>query len=380
MSSEPLFLGFGTPPAVELEAELAACYVFRLPFRLRLPNRHWSDLSWDGESFALAVHNMVKIPNEETKFQNVIKALGEVGTFRGWESLFTDVVVVVRVISEEEVLAEHVLAGNSEAIAAAEKLVDGRIDRAMTFVNQFVIAYSRVGRSGAGELWGGTPLSVLTSRSVLDSLSLKVSVVRPPAHVLTSNDVSKIFSRVRSFIVHSRPGQLTGSFHGAADQDIVSIPAQLDLQTRYSFYEMAFKARRHAIAGEQDQALLMAVIALESAVGSHVRHEMIHRALDHGVTPKKASGLADEYIRGLGISRLLETVPLILMPEDDRPSLEEIRACASALTARNAIVHSLVDKGGSPKRRSYAPATLEKHRKAVLKMYERYATAVAKSH
>ena len=94
-------------------------------------------------------------------------------------------------------------------------------------------------------------------------------------------------------------------------------------------------------AGHQNQemAVITAVAALEAAVNLFARSRL---------EPILGSSLTGQLFREQGMHALIQALPKLQFPSHAQPSEETTSLVLNAITARNALMHGLHDKGGNP--------------------------------
>ena len=138
--------------------------------------------------------------------------------------------------------------------------------------------------------------------------------------------------------------------------------------------EFAFEACRYAANRDYRMAVLMAVIALESAHNAFIRYEL--SKILHGNDKAKASTIND-LLREHGFYSISKITPYLFLDENERPSEADLKASLEAISIRNAIMHSLQRKGLS-KLRNYKTDDLIKALKGAVAVRDIYSMALLK--
>jgi hypothetical protein len=338
----------------------SAC-VLRLPFRMRVGVFYEQVIKGERHSVRLAFLNTLDLPDEAAT-----DAAHREGEF--FRIFQTSAVAVVPFEYVSSSTIEAVKAGPSAPGAQPPRILEHYDHHAdvLDALNQFTVAYSLATR----EWFGGVPLRMLRHEDLWEYVTWDVVLVLPKGYLFEREDYVQLI-QLRSARGAHIVATLTGEFHDFGAEVLQRIPAYLSAQEQHIYFELAFEARSRMIAADFRGGLLLAVAALEGAHAAMVQACFANR-FQRGVN---SSRHAEDFLRGLGMSRALEITPALFLGDADRPDPALVKKCLAAISCRNEIMHALRNGRGEYKARLRSTDELSKLTVAVLDLTDFFIAA-----
>jgi hypothetical protein len=223
-------------------------------------------------------------------------------------------------------------------------------------------------------LFGGQALARLTNMELFDSMKCEIAYVGRFGQVPNWSECFKFADSCGSIVLQ----QVHGDFGDLPLTLLEGIKRSLDLKHEYIFYEFALDAKTRMANKDYVAALLYSVIALEGAHAAMLRLGLQSRfmhILDEEERNKVVESRVADLLRTEGLFVLNQLTPFLFMEENERPSANEINACATGITMRNAIMHS-IRKKGRYRLRQWSNREITDAYSDVLAVYNKYVRAI----
>jgi hypothetical protein len=340
--------------------DIAAIYILRLPFRLRVGENF--SFKYDDKT-DLFVRNNFAVPSELTT-QELLHRMASTTPATPIEALNSDIGIAIWNLG----LDSNVL----RRIAPDAELINmpSRHFAALCAINDFIVAYQTTTQM----LFGGQVLGRLTNTELFDSMKCEIAYIGRFGQVPNWSECFKFADSCGSIVlqqVHGEVGDLPPTL-------LDGIKRALDLKHEYIFYEFALDAKTRMVNNDYVAALLYSVIAFEGAHAAMLRLGLQSRfmhVLDEEERNKIVESRVADLLRTEGLFVLNQLTPFLFMEENERPSATEIDACATGITMRNAIMHSIKRKG-KYRLRQRSNSEIADAYSDVMSVYDKYVRAI----
>ena len=337
-------------------------FLLALPYRVRIGDLYRQAVTVGKKTLEVVLHNAVSIPPGSE-----ISTLAE---RKPTGALWTRALIIHNQLqlNDKEIAALRITPPNQlSSLHISPKDADLQ---ALQALNQFVVAYCRFDP----EISYTTPPFLFTRKQFLDYASKRILFIIPEGQDVTNDHCTRPLKGLPlSDDINSQTLQ-TSNLHDLPLPEIKeAVSRNLRLQQRFVHYELAFQAAQKIHEGDQLNALLLGVAALEGAHAALVHHELAKRL------PTEDDGLSKRYLAQLNMELCLSLTPYLFMANHERPSKEEILGAKRALTFRNDIMHARRNKPGKSgeyKMRITTEADVHKAYVSLRKVYTCYANAL----